>query len=161
MQKINSGRALYRHFNKEGKLLYVGIALNILCRLANHRGASSWYPEIARIEIEHFADRQSALKAEREAIAKEKPLHNVNHKHYVIADFGECDQEWASAKDIRAEIARRLSKRSQQTVARELHISQPLLSQLLHGVRGQRTINKKVLRALGFKPEPYWFKNEA
>jgi hypothetical protein len=69
--------ALYRHFDSEGCLLYVGISLNAIARLANHRLTSHWFETVARVEIERFRSRQAALAAERKAIRTEKPLHNI------------------------------------------------------------------------------------
>lgn len=70
---------LYRHFDCEGRLLYVGISLNALNRLAEHKQTAEWFWRIARVEVTAYATRRSALKAERLAIQREKPLHNVKH----------------------------------------------------------------------------------
>jgi hypothetical protein len=67
---------LYRHFDKDGHLLYVGVSLHTVIRLRGHRAVSGWFDDIARIEIERFSSRREALKAERRAIKKEKPPHN-------------------------------------------------------------------------------------
>jgi predicted DNA-binding transcriptional regulator AlpA len=68
--------ALYRHFNKEGRLLYVGVSLTAIKRLVEHRNGCAWYRQIARIEVEWFDTRDEALAAEAEAIRTEKPRHN-------------------------------------------------------------------------------------
>ncbi len=68
---------LYRHFDKDGRLLYVGISYCTPERLAGHRGASDWFDEIVRIEIERYPSRAEAHKAEIEAIKNEKPIHNL------------------------------------------------------------------------------------
>lgn len=70
--------ALYRHFSADGNLLYAGISLSPLYRLSQH-GASKWFHDIAHVSIEWFDDRDAALKAERLAIASERPLHNTQH----------------------------------------------------------------------------------
>jgi predicted DNA-binding transcriptional regulator AlpA len=67
---------LYRHFDKDGKLLYVGISLHAVGRLAGHRKDSKWFDEIAEVTIQQFANRDEAMLAERLAIADEKPAHN-------------------------------------------------------------------------------------
>lgn len=71
--------ALYRHFDKDGRLLYVGISLNAVARLAQHRGVAHWFRSIARIEIEWHPTREDACAAEIEAIREELPMHNVIH----------------------------------------------------------------------------------
>jgi hypothetical protein len=70
---------LYRHFDGDGRLLYVGISLSAIARLAEHKAASHWFWQIARIEVTAYATRSSALKAERISIQREKPLRNIAH----------------------------------------------------------------------------------
>lgn len=71
---------LYRHFDKAGKLLYVGISLSTSVRLLQHRNNSQWFNEIATITIEKFEDRKSAAKAEKEAIRSEAPRYNITYR---------------------------------------------------------------------------------
>lgn len=68
--------ALYRHFNKDGVLLYVGITLRVIDRLAQHSNQSCWYDQIAYIKVEYFETRDEAIKAEQLVIVREKPLFN-------------------------------------------------------------------------------------
>jgi hypothetical protein len=67
---------LYRHFDADGYLLYVGISLTTIGRLANHRNVAPWFRDIVRIDIQRFATRHEALDAEFRAIRDELPLHN-------------------------------------------------------------------------------------
>jgi DNA-binding transcriptional regulator YiaG len=71
---------LYRHYDKSGNLLYVGISQHSLIRLRTHRYVAQWFHEITRIEIEHFPHREGARRAEREAIINEHPRYNVAGK---------------------------------------------------------------------------------
>jgi predicted GIY-YIG superfamily endonuclease len=71
------GVKLYRHFNSDGVLLYVGISINAVLRLSQHRQMSHWYDEIANITLESFETRAEALKAETHAIQNEKPKYNI------------------------------------------------------------------------------------
>jgi hypothetical protein len=68
---------LYRHFNDDGVLLYVGVSKKGLSRLAQHQ-SSPWFREIAMTTFEHFVAYEWALAAERDAIEKEDPLYNVS-----------------------------------------------------------------------------------
>lgn len=68
---------LYRHFDSDGRLLYVGISLSAVSRLRQHATSSHWFKEIARVEIEKLPSREAALNAERHAIHNEKPIHNL------------------------------------------------------------------------------------
>jgi hypothetical protein len=69
--------ALYRHFDSDGVLLYVGIAVDPTNRLKQHLNVSHWRDSIVRVEIERHPTREAALAAELEAIRTEKPLHNI------------------------------------------------------------------------------------
>lgn len=69
---------VYRHFDADGALLYVGMGWSSLARLMRgHRKQSHWFDQIARIEIERFPTREAAYKAEWDAIVKEKPRYNL------------------------------------------------------------------------------------
>lgn len=67
---------LYRHFDENGTLLYVGVSLSAIYRLSQHKKGSHWHSKISRQEIEHFATREEALDAETRAIQNENPLYN-------------------------------------------------------------------------------------
>jgi excinuclease UvrABC nuclease subunit len=76
---------LYRHFDKDDRLLYVGVSLRALQRLAQHRNHAHWFEQICRVEMEQFATRQGALAAERVAIEREKPLYNIQFSEQQAA----------------------------------------------------------------------------
>lgn len=67
---------LYRHFDSEGRLLYVGISLSAVERLKQHVARSGWASDIASITVETHPDREAAMKAERAAVERERPLYN-------------------------------------------------------------------------------------
>lgn len=70
--------ALYRLYDASGQLLYVGIAANLEVRWRAHAKQQSWWPEVARKQIEWHPDRFEAAAAEVRAIDTEGPLHNVS-----------------------------------------------------------------------------------
>lgn len=67
---------LYRHFDEDGRLLYVGISLSTATRLCQHRLTAKWARQVTTITIERFPSREEALKAELRAIRTENPAHN-------------------------------------------------------------------------------------
>lgn len=71
--------ALYRFYNAEGRLLYVGITSVGPSRWKQHAIEKGWWTEVASITIEHFDTRAEATLAERSAIQAEHPMHNVIH----------------------------------------------------------------------------------
>lgn len=78
--------ALYRHFDEDGELLYVGISLNTIARLSQHQRHSEWFGLIARVEIQWFDNRQLAESAERQAILVERPRFNIAHAKQNVLD---------------------------------------------------------------------------
>lgn len=68
---------LYRHFDENGVLLYLGISISTMTRLRGHKSSSHWFNKIERIQIERFPTREEAERAEFQAIVNEKPLHNI------------------------------------------------------------------------------------
>jgi predicted GIY-YIG superfamily endonuclease len=71
---------LYRHFNSENELLYVGISVDAVARLKRH--SSEWKWTVARSEIAMFPTREEAISAEAAAIRAEQPKYNVMHLPY-------------------------------------------------------------------------------
>lgn len=74
---FNKPTQLYRHYDGDGVLLYVGISLNTIGRLAQHKFESGWFNQIASITITTYQSRKEALDAEAEAIEREAPVFNV------------------------------------------------------------------------------------
>lgn len=78
------GGQLYRHFNAEGELLYVGISMSALIRLAGHKYESHWYDQIAMITIENYDTISEAKEAEKVAIRSENPKYNIQFSNGYI-----------------------------------------------------------------------------
>ena len=68
--------ALYRHFDAQGRLLYVGVSVNPSRRDVWHKNCSAWMRDVASSTVEWFDGREAALQAEINAIVRETPLHN-------------------------------------------------------------------------------------
>jgi hypothetical protein len=68
---------LYRLFDEDGQLLYVGMSCDVWRRQADHRNRSDWYELVVRTEVESYPSRYKALLAEREAIQTENPIYNA------------------------------------------------------------------------------------
>jgi predicted GIY-YIG superfamily endonuclease len=77
---------LYRHFAKDGTLLYVGISKSAIQRLFEHKDDSFWFNDIAKMTIENFHSREEVKLAEKEAIKNENPLYNIRNKKVVVKD---------------------------------------------------------------------------
>lgn len=71
--------SLYRLYDAEDVLLYVGISKSALMRLGQHLSDKPWAVDVARTTVEWYPTREEAAAAEVAAILTEKPLHNIVH----------------------------------------------------------------------------------
>lgn len=69
---------LYRFFDAEDRLLYVGITRDVGSRFGAHRRQAGWWSEAVRCDYRALPDRPAAEAAEALAIATERPLHNAS-----------------------------------------------------------------------------------
>lgn len=73
--------AVYRFFDHDGFLLYVGTTRNPAGRFTEHRRKTWWrLIDPDRITLSWFDGRGSALNSESLAIAAERPVFNVTGK---------------------------------------------------------------------------------
>lgn len=68
---------LYRYWDSTDRLLYVGISVNALVRMTQHRDEAAWWSEADKVTFERLPTREAMYEAERYAIEVEHPLHNV------------------------------------------------------------------------------------
>lgn len=71
--------ALYRYFDADDLLLYVGISDRLRSRTGSHIAGSSWMDFAVRSTIGRHPARAIALDAEESAIKAEHPLFNQQH----------------------------------------------------------------------------------
>jgi len=72
----SSLHVLYRFFNVDGDLLYVGITNNPAGRFRDHH-KKQWWESVTHIQLAHYANRQELKAAETEAIRTEDPIFNI------------------------------------------------------------------------------------
>lgn len=68
---------LYRIYDHDAALLYVGITNNPVTRFREHGAAKDWWPRVANIGIVTFHSREELEAAEKTAIRDEKPRYNI------------------------------------------------------------------------------------
>ncbi len=66
---------LYRMYDRNEDLLYIGMTGALGERLSGHRGSKQWWGEVATIRVEHFASRAEVDRTEAVAIQTEAPRH--------------------------------------------------------------------------------------
>lgn len=70
---------VYRHFDANGALLYIGASFDPLRRFMGHLTTARWATRVASITVEWFESRAEAEAAERAAIEGERPPYNTFH----------------------------------------------------------------------------------
>ncbi|WVX88603.1 G-I-Y Y-I-G endonuclease [Gordonia phage CheeseTouch] len=73
-----SAHYVYRVFDAEQRLIYVGCTKNLFERLRAHQYNSWWAFQAAHVKAEVFPDKWVGRKAEREAIQVGRPRWNLN-----------------------------------------------------------------------------------
>jgi predicted GIY-YIG superfamily endonuclease len=68
---------LYRFYDVDGRLLYIGRTMNPSARFKQHKADKDWWPEVAEIKMRQFESSHDLDIAERLAIRQESPAHNV------------------------------------------------------------------------------------
>lgn len=71
---------MYRFFDAQGRLLYVGVTVAGLARWTAHASTQPWWTDVASARIAHFQSVELALLAEVEAIRTEHPAYNIIHR---------------------------------------------------------------------------------
>lgn len=79
------GSAVYRFFDQNDQLLYIGSAERFVVRRAAHVLTSTWWRDVAREEVERFATIDTARLAEVAAIRAEHPKYNRIHRSTAVA----------------------------------------------------------------------------
>ena len=70
---------LYRLYDQDGQLLYVGITSDVVARMAGHRADKWWWDEVADKRFDYYETRAELEAVERLSIIQEKPLYNIIH----------------------------------------------------------------------------------
>jgi predicted GIY-YIG superfamily endonuclease len=72
-------QTLYRLYDLEDQLLYVGISSKWHERFHQHEKLQPWWDSVTKITLERFDSREQVVEAERVAIKVEKPSENKQH----------------------------------------------------------------------------------
>jgi len=88
---------LYRAFDNQNQLLYIGISGKWSERLHAHEKTSEWMEQTETVKIEKFSDRASVEQAEVNAIQAERPIYNrdFNSAYESVMDHFQKLKFWA------------------------------------------------------------------
>lgn len=67
---------VYRAFDADGRLLYIGSTIDFTARISSHRSVSWWMPLVTRFDVEVHLNDEAARRAEMVAIDREIPAFN-------------------------------------------------------------------------------------
>ncbi|MEW2393031.1 GntR family transcriptional regulator [Streptomyces venezuelae] len=87
-QNADDATALYRLYDASDVLLYVGISVTPEARWKAHLYGPDRFPwarTVARRTVEWHPDRADALRAERQVVLAERPMHNGTHNYSNVA----------------------------------------------------------------------------
>jgi len=92
---------VYRCYDADDRLIYVGCTNSPLARMDGHRKGTHWFPEVVRVRHTVFPDRATGFARESAAIHLEKPKYNVksrwrlgfSREHWDVEDYH--DFMWA------------------------------------------------------------------
>lgn len=132
--------SLYRYFDADGVLLYIGISMHPFGRWKQHKASEKETDRVATIKIEWFSNRTLAEVAERDAIRAEGPAWNVMYakpdpetyvppppmqgphepwRRFSVGRSIHAPDNLAFSKEIKAKLFRALRKNDRLFVPRD------------------------------------------
>lgn len=137
--------ALYRHFDANGELLYVGVTNNPKRRLSEHKCRSVWGGQIADVTVKWMRSRAEALSEEKLAILVEAPVFNGGDRSFVRT--GDVLHDWMADACV-----------NQTDIAKYLGVSQSAVSKMISRAKHISLSNAARIEDLseGAVPMRYW-----
>lgn len=98
---------VYRIYDVDGRLIYIGATSNLTQRLVNHRTTVWWWSLAARVEAEPQDDMDTAFVVEHAAIRAEHPAFNLldrrgrclRYQHRMTERDVEVCRNWAPGRE--------------------------------------------------------------
>ncbi|WIB72599.1 GIY-YIG nuclease family protein [Curtobacterium sp. MCBD17_026] len=136
---------LYRFYDADDALLYVGITNDVVTRFRVHRRQSTWWTAALRCDWRVYGSRESAAAAEAAAIQLEKPRHNAIQPPVpapamsaAATDRADLLRALDEVARLRSEVwtertARLLAEAECTDLRREAGVTQQVIDTLVHG----------------------------
>jgi predicted GIY-YIG superfamily endonuclease len=103
---------VYRLWNAQKELLYVGISKSLMTRIDQHDKGKEWGAEIDEVTAKSYSSRDSARTAEIQAIKKENPKYNIQDRGPVNF-FALSRQQWDAMDEeqrlLTADVVKKLA----------------------------------------------------
>lgn len=105
---------LYRCYDADDRLIYVGSTSSYRRRIGEHLAQSWWYSLVCRLRSEQFPTLEAARAAEKVAIQEEQPAFNTwstgrswlaRRDHWTADDLA-LHKEWHEQRGIPAPMLR-------------------------------------------------------
>lgn len=100
-EPIEGKHYVYRLYDADMNLLYVGVTSHCWQRMLTHRYEKPWWDQVDLIEWMQYPHRYLAFKAEWEAIGTENPRHNLARSSPFV-DYAaemEADARWHDLRE--------------------------------------------------------------
>ena len=128
---------VYRHFDADGRLLYVGSSADPFKRLAQHVATSKWMLDVAVVTLEKHETVSAMVNAERAAVMAQNPANNINlmSKPGIISRRDAGKKLWkgrAMLDDVREALANKRGEELAQ-IAKAVKISYDTLLRIRDG----------------------------
>ena len=80
----NDPHYVYRLYDAEGDLLYIGCTVSPRQRRHGHMQSSPWFKDVDTFRLTIYPNRPHAMRVEREAIYTEDPRYNVHGRRLWV-----------------------------------------------------------------------------
>jgi predicted GIY-YIG superfamily endonuclease len=112
-----SARYVYRCYQQDGRLVYVGCTINLADRLAAHRSGAHWAQLVTRV-VAVVLPKDEAFRIEAAAIVSERPRFNVKGRWktrpgWTLADYDDYLTALRHGPEAHAPGARRHAQKAQ------------------------------------------------
>lgn len=98
---------VYRAYDTDGRLLYIGCTNNFTRRIGYHRNVTEWYPDAAKWLRNEYPDRERAEMVEARAIRRLQPIHNIKSQRDEKERWGTgTPLPWLTRESRRASLER-------------------------------------------------------
>ncbi len=146
--------AVYRAYDADGVLLYVGCSRRWPLRFEQHAGARPWWDEVTRVDLQHFATCLEAFAAERNAIASEYPLYNIAGKSRPPVRRARRPRGPLPLTPLKRVIFSEGFKQS--WLAEQIGVDQPAMSRIVNGLHCNDATRAAIAQALQRNVEDLW-----